>query len=71
MFSSQGLLEMRKDFIKIRIQSRSAVVQGNVKTFVSPLEMEVLECEWIMGVWTEKIECVERECECGVWSADC
>ena len=36
------LLEMRKDFIKIRIQRRSAVVQGNVKTFVSPLEMEVL-----------------------------
>ena len=64
-------VEMRKDFFKIRIQSRSAVVQGNVKTFVRPTRYGSAECEWIMGVWTEKIECVERECECGVWNVDC
>ena len=31
-------------------------------------KMTVCQKNW---VWTEKIECVEHECECGVWSVEC
>ena len=55
--------------------------------FCQPTRKGSAECERTMGVWTKKksvgqkkrvwtgkfecVECVECECECGVWSVDC